>query len=74
MKLEWKDLDQRVRGVFYALRGASEDKRSAIPLVSTAKYHVGAAGIALELIDNVQDPDRRRALAQLFTAPPGERH
>jgi hypothetical protein len=69
MKLEWKDLDQRVRGVFYAVRGASEDWRSVVDLVRTASYHVGAAGVALELIDNVEDPDRRRALAQLFTAP-----
>jgi hypothetical protein len=42
----------------------------AIPLVMNAWYHAGAANVALELITNVEDPDRRRGLAALFTAPP----
>ena len=70
MKLEWKDLDQRVRGVRNTLRGASAENPSVIYLLQTARYHIGAAGVALQLVSNVEDPDRRRALAQLFTAPP----
>jgi hypothetical protein len=41
-----------------------------IDLLQTARYHIGAAGVALQLVSNVENPDRRRALAQLFTAPP----
>jgi hypothetical protein len=42
----------------------------AVPLVMNAWYHAGAADVALELIAEVEDLDRRRALTGLFTAPP----
>jgi hypothetical protein len=69
MRIEWESLGHQVNALHHALQNASMDKRSAAPLVMNAWFHVGAATVALDLIDNVQDPDRRRALAQLFTAP-----
>jgi hypothetical protein len=42
----------------------------AVPLVMNAWYHAGSAEVALELITNIEDPERRGALAELFTAPP----
>ena len=42
----------------------------AVPLVVNAWYHAGSAEVALELIANIEDPERRGALAELFTAPP----
>jgi hypothetical protein len=45
----------------------------AVPLVMNAWYHAGSAEVALELITNIEDPERRGALAELFTAPPAWR-
>jgi hypothetical protein len=66
--LDWEQLGARVTVVQRAL-DAVGDGHIAAALVSNAWFHVGAAGVALELIDNVEDPDRRSALAELFTAP-----
>lgn len=68
---DWDQLAQRVNEVHRAVEAHSLDKATeAIPLVMNAWYHAGAANVALELITNVEDPDRRRGLAALFTAPP----
>jgi hypothetical protein len=64
--LDWEQLGARFGAAQRALEAAGG--RSAVPLVMNAWFHIGAAGVALELIDNVEDPDRRRALAELFTA------
>lgn len=67
---DWNQFANRVNEVHRALEAHRRDKAAeAVPLVMNAWYHIGAAAIALELIHNVEDPDRRRALAELFTAP-----
>jgi hypothetical protein len=65
---DWGRLGARVTAVQRALDAVGEGHIVAA-LVSNAWFHVGAAGVALELIDNVEDPRRRSALAELFTAP-----
>jgi hypothetical protein len=64
--LDWEQLGARFGAAQRALEAVGG--RSAVPLVMNAWFHIGAAGVTLELIDNVEDPDRRRALAELFTA------
>jgi hypothetical protein len=44
--------------------------KMAVPLVMNAWYHAGTADVALELITNLEDPDRRGLLAKLLAAPP----
>jgi hypothetical protein len=68
MTLDWKQLVTRVNAVFHAHEAIG--RLGAVPLVMNALYHVGAAAVALDLIENVQAPDRRRVLDELFTAPP----
>jgi hypothetical protein len=68
--LDWDQLARRVNEVSRAVEADSMDKAEmSVPLVMNARYHAAAANIALELITNVEDPDRFRALAELFTAP-----
>lgn len=64
--LDWDQLGSRSAAAQRALDAAGA--HSAVPLVMNAWFHVGAAGVALELVGNVEDPVRRRALAELFTA------
>ena len=59
---------RRVNAVFHTHEAIG--RLGAVPLVMNAWYHVGAAAVALELIENVEDPERRRALGVLFAAPP----
>jgi len=63
--LDWEQPGARVTAVQRALDAVGEGHIAAA-LVSNAWFHVGAAGVALELIDNVEDPDRRSALAELL--------
>lgn len=68
--LDWDQLAQRVNEVHRAVEAHSMDKaKMAVPLVMNARFHAAAVGVALQLITNLEDPDRRRALAELFTAP-----
>jgi hypothetical protein len=67
---DWDQFAQRVNEVQRAVEAHSRDKaEKAVPLVMNAWYHAGAANVALELATSVDDPDRRRAFAELFTAP-----
>jgi hypothetical protein len=69
--LDWDQFARRVNEVHRVVEAHSMDKAAmAVPLVMNAWYHAGAADVALELITNVEDLDRRRALTELFTAPP----
>jgi hypothetical protein len=69
--LDWDQLGQRVNEVHRAVAPHSMDKAEmAVPLVGNARYHAAAANVALELITNVEDPDRRRVLTELLMAPP----
>jgi hypothetical protein len=69
--LDWNQLAQRVNEVHRAVEAHSTAKATmAVPLVMNAWYHAGAAEVALELITNLEDPDRRGLLAELFGAPP----
>jgi hypothetical protein len=69
--LDWDQFAQRVNAVHRAVEAHSIDKaKMAVPLVMNAWYHAGAADVALELITNLEDPDRRGLLANLFAAPP----
>jgi hypothetical protein len=69
--LDWDQLAQRVNEAHRAVEAHSMDKaKMAIPLVMNAWYHAGAADVALELITNVEDPDRLAVLTELFAAPP----
>jgi hypothetical protein len=68
--LDWNRLAQRVNEVHRAVEAHSMDKATmAVPLVMNAWYHAGAADVALELITNIEDSDRRGLLAKLFAAP-----
>ena len=68
--LDWDQLAQRVNEVHRAVEAHSMDKaKRAVPLVMNARYHAAAVGVALELITNAEDPDRGRALGELFTGP-----
>jgi len=69
--LDWNQLATRVNEVHRAVQAHSTDKAAmAVPLVMNAWYHAGAAHVALELIVNVEDSDRRGALAELLAATP----
>jgi hypothetical protein len=69
--LDWDQLGQRVNEVHRAVAPHSMDKAEmAVPLVGNARYHAAAANVALELITNVEDGDRRRVLTELLMAPP----
>jgi hypothetical protein len=69
--LDWDQLGQRVNEVHRAVAPHSMDKAEmAVPLVGNARYHAAAANVTLELITNVEDPDRRRVLTELLMAPP----
>jgi hypothetical protein len=67
---DWDHFARRVNDVQRAVEAHNRDKAAeALPLVMNAWYHVGAAAVALELIHNIEDPDQRPVLGQLFTAP-----
>lgn len=69
--LDWDRLGQRVNEVDRAVAPHSMEKAEmVVPLVGNARYHAAAANVALELITNVEDGDRRRVLTELLMAPP----